>query len=130
MYNRGRAQLSFEFLLYLSIAALGIVWGYGLFNVARANVAGGFTHSAAETFASQIDYNMAFQNSSFYSIIPKGVCADDGHTIKNITNGANSISVQLDAPLYINMHGCSWNSIFQLLTMSYAYNGTYVIEDG
>ena len=130
MDDMHRAQLSFEFLLYLSVAVLGIIGGYGLFSMAKTSITGSYGNASIEAFASQIDYNMAFQNSSFYSIIPKGVYADDGHTIKNITNGANSISVQLDAPLYINMHGCSWNSIFQLLTMSYAYNGTYVIEDG
>ena len=128
MYNRGRAQLSFEFLLYLSIAALGIVWGYGLFNVARANVAGGFTHSAAETFASQIDYNMAFQNSSFYAIIPSGICTNEGHVIKNISAGVNRTGIPLNAPLYINLHMCEGKDALQLLTMSYAYNGTYVLS--
>ncbi len=125
-----RAQLSFEFLLYLSVAVLGIIGGYGLFNMAKTSIAVSYGNSSIEAFASQIGYNMAFQNSSFYSVVPRGVCADDGRTIKNISNGANSISAQLDAPLYIDLHGCTWGGAFQLLTMHYEYNGTYVLADG
>ena len=130
MDGMDRAQLSFEFLLYLSVAVLGLIGGYGLFNMAKIGIAGSYGNSSIEAFASQIGYNMAFQNSSFYSIVPKGVCADDGHIINNISNGANSISAHLDAPLYINLHLCNWGSTVQLLRMHYTYNGTYILADG
>lgn len=70
-----RAQLSYEFLLYTSIAALSIAAAIGLYLRGNVTLASYYAQGEMEAFVAGINANFAVQHGSFVAYMPKGACA-------------------------------------------------------
>ena len=121
-----RAQLSFEFLVYVAVSGASLAVILGMF--ARSQAVQGDISSASytEELVASIDANMAYSSSSFSAYVPEGLC---GAAVVDDTLVTSFGNFTLNNPIEIEGNAlCSGEGIEQL-AMAQEYNGTYVLRE-
>jgi hypothetical protein len=120
-----KAQLSFEFLVYVAVSGASLALMLGMF--ARSQAAQSNIRAAAYTgeLAASINANMAYGSSSFSAYVPEGLCGAavvDGTLVTRFGN------FTLDGPLMISRNALCPGQGIERLSMAEEYNGTYVLQ--
>jgi len=119
------AQLSFEFLVYLAISMVAL--STSLLTYVHFKNSNETPLIYTEELLAQINNNMIYQGSTFRSYVPGLICKASTHG-RVLKIGANSFA--LEGNLTISNTVCSLSGSVETLTLSYSYNGTYILVGG
>lgn len=72
-----KAQISFEFMLYLVVAATALATGLFFASGLYSKESGLYGSSAITQFVSEVNFNMQSLSSSFYAYVPRQLCGAD-----------------------------------------------------
>jgi len=119
------AQLSFEILVYLAISMVALSTTLLTYAHFKNNNETALIY--IEELLVQINNNMVYQSSTFSSYVPSSICnaSTQGQVLQI---GQNSFA--LEGNLTISNTVCSYSGSVEALSLSYLYNGTYILEGG
>ncbi len=120
-----KAQLSLEFMLYTALVAASTVSAISVFLYVQGSQEARTSRAYAEELLALINANMAYDSSTFYAVVPSGLCS-------NTRNGSeintSSGILSLDGNLTIQESACSRQGSMEHLKLSRLSNGTYALE--
>lgn len=121
-----RAQVSFEFLIYVAVSAVALVLVLSLFIRGNSTLAYINGKSSLEGLVALINTNMAFQRASFSSYIPEEACS--------FQFGSRSIEFDNQSYLFtanvsIDKEGiCAYAGTIALVNITELQNGAYLVS--
>lgn len=118
-----RAQTSFEFMLYLTVAVLSLAAVLPMAMRAYSPIRGSYDSMRYSALAGSINYNMQFAAAEFSAYVPAGMCTD-GLSASPVDAIGGS---PLNAPVAISASVCALPGGPENLSLSYAYNGMYAL---
>jgi hypothetical protein len=121
-----RAQLSFEFLVYVAVSGASLAVMLGLFARSQAVQSNIRAASYTEELIASINANMAYSSSSFSAYVPEGLC---GAAVANDALVTSFGSFTLNNPLIIAGNALCPGQGIERLGMTEEYNGTYVLRE-
>ena len=118
-----KAQLSFEFLIYMAVSGISLAVMLGMFIRAQSVQNSMNLRSYVEELAASINANMNYRSSSFSAYVPSNLC---NATVVNGTLVTVQGSFQLDGQLELLGNAlCQSTGSVEQLDMTETYNGTY-----
>ncbi len=120
-----KAQLSFEFLIYVAISAVSLVGMLAVYLKGNAIYVNVENRSYAELLVAAINNHLGYFSSNFTAYVPKGVCANPVNgTLLEYDNATYSFSgdVRLSGSL------CDGNGGLEYVTVTRLDNGTFVVD--
>ncbi|MGC8538199.1 MAG: hypothetical protein ACP5MZ_04470 [Candidatus Micrarchaeia archaeon] len=79
-----KAQMSFEFMIYMAIAIASIVASLSLYAYSSGMLAFRSSSVLKEAFAAAIEARMPYYSSTFYAVVPAGICLNDTGMPKDV----------------------------------------------
>ncbi len=119
-----KAQVSFEFMLYLVVAALALSTALFLSKGLYSNESALEDSSAMSQFVADVNFNMQYVSSTFYAYVPPGLC-------DAMVSGRSIIYGNATYRLYNNVSlsgSLCPAGIVERLSMSNIGNGTYLMD--
>ena len=126
MHNHStwKAQLSFEFMIYIAVSVISLVLAVPLFTRAESTLASVSESAELQNFASSINARLGYQSSAFAVYLPKALCSS---TLGNKLTYMNS-SYPLGADISANMsYLCHDSGSIAQMRLERLYNGTYLL---
>jgi hypothetical protein len=119
-----KAQISFEFMLYLVVAAVVLSAALSFSARIYSKESALDYSSALMQFVAGVNFNMQYASSKFYAYVPRGVCE------MNITKGSfayRNVTYSFDSGLSISPEVCNSSGSVEYLLVSSAGNGSYTL---
>ncbi|MGC8538101.1 MAG: hypothetical protein ACP5MZ_03940 [Candidatus Micrarchaeia archaeon] len=108
-----KAQMSFEFMIYMAIAITSIAVSLSLYAYSDHMLASRSGSALKEAFATAIEAHMLYYSSTFYVVVPAGICS-------NATGMPSSV--------YIGASVCRQGGNMEELLLTRNLNGSYTLS--
>ncbi len=119
-----RAQITFEFLIYLAVGTASLSGALYAYSSMDARSAASTSYAQTLDFISAINSNAGYSASSFYAYIPSGICACSlNASAVKCPYGSFNTSVTIS----FSGDACSHAGKLARISESYESNGTYLI---
>ena len=119
-----KAQLSFEFLLYITVSAVAMVSVFSIYETSAAAQGAASANVYMEELAASINGNMAYQSSSFYAYVPKSICNVTAEPMPVMSIGRFALLEYL----YIANSVCDAAAGIENLSLRSDYYGAYALS--
>lgn len=120
--SHGKAQLSIEFLIYVSISLAALAGSLYAANGIAARYHKSIGESEMQNLAIDIDSSVGYADSMFYAYVPKSICSCSPVHSSILCNGSLT---QLSADISIGKSVCDYSGRVEDLHLQYMLNGTY-----
>ena len=108
-----KAQMSFEFMVYMAIAIASIAVSLSVYAYSDHMLASRSGSALREAFIAAIEAHMLYYSSTFYAVVPAGICPNDTGMPGN---------VRLEAQL------CRQGGRMTKLLLAMNLNGSYTLS--
>ncbi|MDE1857125.1 MAG: hypothetical protein KGH98_03520 [Candidatus Micrarchaeota archaeon] len=119
-----KAQMSFEFMLFTTVSAVGLLYAVNLFAHSRSAMSSQDDAASMAYFIATLNSQMAYQSSVFSAYVPIGLCNSSvsGYSISTAYG-----DFTLNWPLYVPVGICQYSGSERELSMNRDLNGTYIL---
>ena len=108
-----KAQMSFEFMVYMAIAIASIAVSLSMYAYSNHMLAYRSSSAMDEAFVAAIEAHMLYTSSTFYAIVPAGICSNDAGMPGNV---------------YLETQLCGHGGSMEELLLTMDLNGSYTLS--
>ena len=120
-----KAQLSFEFLVYIAVSAVSLAFALLIFSNGIAEINNVSNRAFVQQFVSSVNSNMWYGQSRFAAYLPGAIC---NAVVSNQNITYQNTTYYFDGNISTAGSGlCPYSNRIIVYNMTRLYNGTYLI---